>query len=74
MIHDSFGTHAAHTAQLSRILRETFVAQYDGDVLGRLYEELKEQLGEELSEQLPPPPASGTLDLSKVLEASYTFA
>src|SRR3546814_7779551 len=34
VIHDSFGTHAANTGKLSRILRETFVEQYSGDVLG----------------------------------------
>nr|WP_294850095.1 DNA-directed RNA polymerase [uncultured Sphingomonas sp.] len=74
VIHDSFGTHAANTTKLSRILRETFVEQYSGDVLGDLYNELKEQLGEELAEQLPKPPQAGTLDLNHTLTASYTFA
>ncbi|HEY0623146.1 DNA-directed RNA polymerase [Sphingomonas sp.] len=74
VIHDSFGTHAAHTGRLSAILRETFVAQYEDDVLGRLYDELKDQLGEELADQLPPPPQAGTLDLSCILNAAYTFA
>lgn len=74
MIHDSFGTHAAHTGQLSRILRETFVEQYQGDVLGDFYEELKAQLGDELAEKLPRPPQAGSLDLNEVLAADYTFA
>lgn len=74
VIHDSFGTHAANTGQLSRILRETFVEQYQEDVLGKFYEELKEQLGEELAAQLPEPPKPGTLDLSAILDAPYTFA
>jgi len=74
MIHDSFGTHAANTGRLSRILRETFVEQYSGDVLGGLYEELKGQLGDELAGELPPPPAAGDLDLNEVLGALYTFA
>src|SRR3546814_13207064 len=47
VIHDSFGTHAANTGKLSRILRETFVEQYSGDVLGDFYQEMKDQLGEE---------------------------
>lgn len=74
MIHDSFGTHACDTDKLSRILRETFIEQYKGDVLGDFYEQLKEQLGEDLAAQLPKPPKHGTLDLNEVLNASYTFA
>jgi DNA-directed RNA polymerase len=74
VIHDSFGTHAADTGRLSRILRETFVEQYSEDVLGKFYEEMKEQLGEELAAQLPPPPKFGSLDLNLILEAEYTFA
>jgi DNA-directed RNA polymerase len=74
VIHDSFGTHAADTGQLSRILRETFVEQYSEDVLGKFYEEMKEQLGEELAAQLPVPPKSGSLDLNLILDAEYTFA
>ena len=74
VIHDSFGTHACDTGRLSEILRETFVTQYSSDVLQNFYEELKEQLGEELGASLPTPPAHGTLDLSRVLEAEYTFA
>jgi DNA-directed RNA polymerase len=74
VIHDSFGTHAANTGRLSRILRETFVEQYSGDVLGGFYAELCEQLGEELAAELPAPPKAGNLDLSRILEADYTFA
>lgn len=74
VIHDSFGTHACDTGNLSRILRETFVEQYSGDVLGDFYNELKDQLGDELAAQLPPPPTAGSLDLSLILEAQYTFA
>ena len=74
MIHDSFGTHAADTDRLSAILRETFVKQYEGDILGDFHAQLKEQLGEELSAELPEPPKFGKLDLSNVLNAGYTFA
>lgn len=74
VIHDSFGTHAADTGRLSRILRETFVEQYSQDVLGSFYEEMKEQLGEELAAKLPYPPKSGSLDLKLILDAEYTFA
>lgn len=74
MIHDSFGTHACDTARLSRILRETFVEQYSGDVLADFYEQLKQQLGEELAAELPLPPKQGDMDLTSILEAEYTFA
>lgn len=74
MIHDSFGTHAADTGLLSRLLRDTFIEQYEGNVLWDFYEELKEQLPEELAEQLPEPPAFGDLDLEVIRAAEYTFA
>ena len=74
VIHDSFGTHAANTGKLSRILRDTFVEQYSTEVLADFHAELKEQLGEELAAKLPEPPKAGTLDLNEVRGASYTFA
>jgi DNA-directed RNA polymerase len=74
VIHDSFGTHAANTTALSQALRETFVEQYSGDVLGGFYRELKEQLGEELAAQLPEPPKAGDLDLQAILKSDYIFA
>lgn len=74
MIHDSFGTHAADTDTLSRLLRETFIDQYRGNVLEDFYEELKEQLTEELAAQLPKPPKFGSLDLEVIRGAEYTFA
>lgn len=74
VIHDSFGTHAADTSTMSRVLRETFVNQYSTDVLGDFYEQLKEQLGADIADRLPPPPQAGSLDLDRVLEAEYTFA
>jgi DNA-directed RNA polymerase len=74
MIHDSFGTHAANTTRLSAILRDTFVEQYSGNVLGDFHAELTEQLGEELAAKLPALPKTGNLDLNLIRDASYTFA
>jgi len=77
VIHDSFGTHAADTGRLARILRETLVEQYSGDVLGSFYQELRDQLEgqvENLDERLPAPPKPGSLDLTTILSSSYTFA
>jgi DNA-directed RNA polymerase len=74
MIHDSYGTHAADTGKLGRILREAFVAQYSVDVLQRFACEIREQLPEELKDQIPPLPRKGKLDLEKVVESRYFFA
>ncbi len=74
VIHDSFGTHAANTGKLSRILRETFVEQYSGNVLGDFHEEIKQQLSADAAAQLPPPPSLGSMNLSDIADAEYTFA
>lgn len=76
VIHDSFGTHAADTDRLSAILRETFVAMYEGDPLAAFRAELVEQLKphDEVIAALPPLPAMGKLDLRAVLNSTYMFA
>lgn len=64
MIHDDFGTHAADAARFATIIRETFVAQYEGSDpladLAALYD-------------LPSPPKAGSLNLRRVLESPYFF-
>lgn len=74
VIHDSFGTHAAHSDELARILRDTFVEQYRPDVLSRFRDEVIAQLGEEWQDQVPPVPEKGSLDLDKVRHSRYLFA
>lgn len=74
VIHDSFGTHACDTAKLSYLLRETMIEQYTADVLGRLREEVLEQLPMSLRKELPPLPRFGTLDLNVIRDAPYAFA
>lgn len=72
-IHDSYGTHAGNTAFLATTLREQFVDMYGNEcVLGRFKADLEHMMGGEV--QLPPVPAKGTLDLSKVLESQFFFA
>jgi DNA-directed RNA polymerase len=77
-IHDSFGTHAANMSELSQILRETFVTQYSGDVLGEFHRQVSEQLVQagrsDLLRELPPIPHKGTLNLNAVLGSRYFFA
>lgn len=74
VIHDSFGTHVADTDTLVRLLRDTFVAQYQGDILQDFYEEVRAQLPPEWAEQVPLPPAKGDLDLNMVRYSAYLFA
>lgn len=70
MIHDDFGTHAADTPELARIIREEFVKQYDGqDWLGKFYQRYTEA-----GVTLPEPPSKGELDIHKVLNSLYFFA
>lgn len=74
MIHDSYATVAADAEALSRLLRQAFVEQYSGDVLGKFRAELIEQLPPELVEELPEMPERGALDISCVLGSDYFFA
>lgn len=74
VIHDSFGTHAADAANLSAVLRDTFIDQYAPDVLARFRDELLTQLPEQFHDQLPPLPALGDLDLQVLRSAAYMFA
>lgn len=64
MIHDDFGTHAADAPRFAKIIRETFVAMYEGSDpladLAALYD-------------LPAPPKRGSLDLRRVLDSPYFF-
>lgn len=77
-IHDSFGTHAADMTELSCILREAFVEQYQGNVLEKFRDEIMEQLSrsgsDELVEKIPQIPPKGNLDLEAVKDSEYFFA
>lgn len=74
MVHDSYGTHAGNAGALHAILREAFVEQYSGDVLGKFLSDITQSLPEKLAAKLPPPPSMGTLDLGVVMESDYFFA
>lgn len=70
MIHDSYGTHAAHIDTLNTELRAQFVQMYQPAILADLHKEWSALIGVEL----PPPPPQGDLDLSQVLLSPYFFA
>lgn len=72
MVHDSFGTHAAHMGMLSRVLREEFVKMHDVNILQKLYEELVAH-NKTIGSFIPSPPEVGNLDLAKVLKSRYFF-
>jgi DNA-directed RNA polymerase len=75
VIHDSFGTYAADTAELSMCLRETFRDQYKVNHLERFLKECKEQLPVELHGDLPQAtPEFGKWQPTDILDAVYAFA
>lgn len=75
MIHDSFGTTAAETEDLFRIVRESFVEMYEEtDVFRNFRGEIMRQLSPDALKALPNLPEPGTLDLSGVLDSKYCFA
>lgn len=65
MIHDDYGTHAADAQGLYVMIREVFVAMYEG------YSPL-EDMQERYS--LSAPPQKGDLDLRLVLQSPYFFS
>jgi DNA-directed RNA polymerase len=77
-IHDCYGTHACDMTELARLLREAFIEQYSGDVLGRFRGEVVEQLREvgreDLIKKIPPVPPKGTLNIEAVRDSKYFFA
>ena len=75
MVHDSFGTTAAETEDLFRIVRESFVEMYeDTDVLLNFRDEIMRQLSPKTRGTLPDLPEPGTLDLRGVLDSKFCFA
>ncbi len=74
MIHDSFGTHCASVETLSAVLRETFITQYNGNVLADLYAEVSQQLPAESLADLLPPPCQGEMELAQVRNSEFFFA
>lgn len=71
MVHDSYGTHAGSVGRLSVLLREAFVEQYSRPVLQEFVDSILSRADQA---KLPPPPASGTLDLESVKASEYFFA
>jgi DNA-directed RNA polymerase len=73
-IHDSFGTHAARSADFARLIREAFVELYAGDTLADFLLQLAEQLPANLAAELPEPPPRGDFDIALVRESEFFFS
>ena len=72
MIHDSYGSHAAHTYALMQLLREAFVEMYREPLFELFKEEIQEQLP--MAAELPDVPSYGALDIELIHESLYFFA
>lgn len=70
MIHDDYGTHAADTATLFRLIREKFVEMYQADPFSQIANELESQA---VAKYIPSRPAYGSLDLEQVKSSEYFF-
>lgn len=70
MIHDDFGTHAADSGKLQRIIRETFVDLHSNH---NILEDFKAAHEARLGIELPALPEKGDLDIQDVLRSSYFF-
>lgn len=75
MIHDSFGTDAAHAGQLFKTIREEFIGLYKGqNHLDTFLSQVSYLIADEDMNKIPNLPSFGKLGLDKVAESNYCFA
>lgn len=72
MIHDSYGTHAAHTPIMARSLREVYASMFARPLLEQFRDECLSHLPAGV--ELPPVPEGGSLDVGVVRQSPYFFA
>lgn len=70
MVHDDYGTHAADTALLFKIIREEFVKMYQQDPFKIIADALEAQA---VAKYIPARPEYGNLDLEVVKSSEYFF-
>jgi len=73
MVHDSYGVHACDWENFSPLIRREFFNIYSKDILMEFKNELQSCICD-FGLQIPLPPETGELDISKVLEAKYFFS
>jgi DNA-directed RNA polymerase len=72
VIHDSFGTYAADTGKLRKVLLDSFVDMYQqNDVLNQFASYNEERMCEVMEVEVP---LSLGLDLEQVRHSTYAFA
>lgn len=75
MIHDSFGTDAAHAGQLFKTIREEFIGLYkDQNYLQDFLEQVSYLINDDDMDKIPKIPSFGTLDLEEVKKSDFCFA
>lgn len=75
MIHDSFGTDAAHAGQLFKTIREEFVELYkDQNYLQDFLEQVSYLINDDDIDKIPKIPSFGTLGLEEVKKSDFCFA
>lgn len=75
MIHDSFGTDAAHAGQLFKTIREEFVGLYkDQNYLQDFLEQVSYLINDDDMDKIPKIPSFGKLDLAEVKKSDFCFA
>ena len=75
MIHDSFGTDAAHAGQLFKTIREEFIGLYkDQNYLQDFLEQVSYLINDDDLNKIPKIPRFGTLDLEEVKKSDFCFA
>lgn len=75
MIHDSFGTDAAHAASLFKTIREEFVNLYkDQNHLENFLEQVSYLIADKDKDKVPNLPSFGKLDLEEVKKSDFCFA
>ena len=70
-VHDAYWAHASNMDSLAYHTRDQFVAMHEMDLVEGLAAEWSDQYPKAA---IPPPPAMGNLDLSKVMDSDYFFS
>lgn len=75
MIHDSFGTDAAHAGSLYKTIREEFIGLYkDQNHLQNFLDSVMYLIDDENLDKIPEIPEFGKLDLTLVAQSDFCFA
>ena len=72
MIHDSYGTHAAHVQTLHAVLRDCALEMFSDDWLAGFHEDVLSQAPPGV--EIPKPPTQGSYDINEITEAIYFFS